>query len=62
MALSQSALSGLLDAVRAGDGTDVLRDSSRATGRAANQTECDLDETRDPVRALRAPSRHAGPR
>ena len=27
MALSQSALSGLLDAVRAGDGTDVLRDA-----------------------------------
>ena len=27
MALSQSALSGLLDALRAGDGTDVLRDA-----------------------------------
>lgn len=27
MALSQSALSDLLDAVRAGDGTDVLRDA-----------------------------------
>ena len=27
MALSQSALNELLDAVRAGDGTDVLRDA-----------------------------------
>ena len=27
MALSQSALSGLLEAIRAGDGTDVLRDA-----------------------------------
>ena len=31
MTLSQSALSELLDAIRAGDGTDVLREAVAAT-------------------------------
>ncbi len=34
MALSQSALSGLLDAVRAGDGTDVCATPWRSCSRS----------------------------
>ena len=57
MTLSQSAVSDLLDAFRAGDGVDLIRESVRLVLQELIETEADRDDRRRPLRTLRRPHR-----
>ena len=55
MALSQSALSELLDAFRAGDGVDLIRESVRMVLQELIEAEATERDRRRPLRTHRGP-------
>lgn len=58
MALSQSAVSGLLEGFRAGKGVDVIRESVPMVLQALIVAEAVWDDVRDPLaRSFRGPAR-----
>ena len=57
MALSQSAVSELLDAFRAGDGVDLIRESVRMVLQELIEVEADRADRRRPLRTHRDPHR-----
>ena len=59
MALSQSAVSDLLDAFRAGDGVDLIRDAVRLVMQELIEVEADRGDRRRPLRTLRGPHHRA---
>ena len=53
MALSQSALSELLEAFRAGEGVDLIRESVRVVLQELIEAEADRGDRRRPLRTHR---------